>query len=309
MLPTKEIEEYIDKAHLAIKFFLRCQWDGLKKQDVDNWLDNFPESLNDQYYSIRLLNQLMYYSKWDMEDLLREGIFHRVLGKKVLLEHQLSNNFRIGQQELESEFNRCLEETIFIPLLDSNAPHESGNQIARLLVTRLGIRSQNVIFAQDITSKHSSYRNLIIVDDCIGSGNQCRNFWANATVKDGTLLRKWCSLTQVEPTYVVLVGYAKSLNDLSKELEDLPICCIETLQDEHRVFGENSDFWDDDAERKDAMEYFAEITRANGIPLLGYINLDFALIMHQSIPDWSLPIFWKETADWSILMSRKNSYV
>lgn len=309
MIPTKGIEDYIDNARLAINFFLEYhQWDGLTKQEVDCWLENFSGSLQEQYYSIRLLNQLLYYSERDMEILLIEGVFHRVLGRQVLFKHQLQNNFKTCQQELEFEFSRCLEKTIFVPLLDSGAPHESGNQISRILVNRLGINPCNVMFAQNISSSHASCESLIIVDDCIGSGDQCREFWANATVQDGTPLRLWCSFNQVEPIYVALVGYSKSLYDLSKELKDLSICCIETLQDEYRVFWENSIYWEDDTERKESMEYFSTLTESHGIPLLGYNQLDFALIMHQNIPDWSLPLFWKGTPDWSILMRRKNSY-
>jgi hypothetical protein len=309
VLPTKEIEEYIDNARLAINFFLKChQWDGLTRHEVDCWLENFSDTLEGQYYSIRLLNQLLYYSERDMENLLREGIFHRVLGKKVLLEHQLSKNFKTSQQELEFEFTGCLEKALFVPLLDSCAPHESGNQISRILVNRLGVKPQNVIFTQNITSLHVSYENLIIVDDYIGSGNQCRDFWTNATVNDGTPLRVWCSGNQVEPSYVALIGYVNSLHNLSNELPDLSIYCIETLQDEYRVFGKDTIYWSDDAEREDAIAYFKSITDTQGIPLFGYNELDFALIMHQNIPDWSLPLFWKGTTDWPILMRRKNSY-
>jgi hypothetical protein len=112
----------------------------------------------------------------------------------------------------------------------------------------------------------------------------------------------------VEPSYVALIGYVNSLHNLSNELPDLSIYCIETLQDEYRVFGKDTIYWSDDAEREDAIAYFKSITDTQGIPLFGYNELDFALIMHQNIPDWSLPLFWKGTTDWPILMRRKNSY-
>jgi len=309
-IKANKFQDYLDNANLAIKFFLEChQWSGLKREVVTKWLGNFSGSLQGKYYATRLLSQLFYYSEIDLEILLKEGVFNIVITKELLLKKQLSAGFGLNQNQLQIEFDRAMERTLFIPLLDVNEPYESGNQIARMLVQQLGVPNSQVTFAGKITSSHNVFERIIIIDDCIGSGDQCRKFWENTQIADGTLLRQWCRDQHVTAHYVALIGYEQNIIKLSKEFTDLKICCVERLEDEHSIFGQNSIFWRDEEEKNNAMSYFDQITLENEIPIFGHGDMDFSVIMHKNIPDWSLPMFWRGNQNWSILMRRKNSYV
>jgi hypothetical protein len=302
-------QEYIDKAKKAINFYFACnQWSGLKKTNVDKWLANFSDIHLNKYYATRLLSQLIYYSESDMVVMLKEGIFNGVLSKEMLLSCQLVSGFKMNQPDLQFEFRKRLNNTLFIPLLDSNQPYESGNQISRILTQQLSIPTSQVTVSNQINNSHISIDYLVIVDDCIGSGDQCRDFWRDATVSNGKLLSKWCEENNIKAYYVVLIGYEENIKKLEKDLPDLNICCVELLQNEHKIFSENSVFWHNNEEMKEAFKFFSETTSEFGLRLLGHDNLDFAVIMHKNIPDWSLPMFWKKASDWDILLERKNSY-
>ncbi|HEY0827571.1 MAG TPA: hypothetical protein VGE40_05715 [Bacilli bacterium] len=302
-------QEYIDKAKKAINFYFACnQWSGLKKSNVDNWLANFSEDLLHKYYAIRLLSQLLYYSENDMVAMLSEGIFNGVLSKEVLLSCQVPSGFKMNQQDLQFEFRMRLNKTLFVPLLDSNQPYESGNQISRILTQQLRIPTPQVTVSTQINDNYNSLDYLIIVDDCIGSGDQCRDFWNEARVSNGNLLSKWCEVNNIKAYYVVLIGYEDNIKKLEKDLPSLNICCVELLQEEHKIFSENSVIWHDSEEMKEAFKFFSGITEEFGLELLGYNDLDFAVIMHKNIPDWSLPMFWRKVPDWDILLERKNSH-
>lgn len=106
---------------------------------------------------------------------------------------------------------------------------------------------------------------------------------------------------------MTLFGYDKSISNLREELDDLNIYCVRQLSEAQRVFSDDSYIWNNTDERDEAFSLFREITRMNGINLYGYKELDFAFIMHETIPDWSLPLFWQENTDWKLLMRRKNS--
>lgn len=151
---------------------------------------------------------------------------------------------------------------------------------------------------------------LIIVDDCVGSGDQLTNFWTTSTVTDNgniVTISEFCNIHQIQAKYLTLFGYEESIQNLRTKLSGIDIYCVRLLYDNLRVFSDSSYIWEDIDERDKALKLFAEITKNAGIPLWGYKNLDFAFMMHKTIPDWSLPLFWKENADWNLLMRRKNS--
>ncbi|KXY34997.1 phosphoribosyltransferase-like protein [Bacillus sp. FSL K6-0067] len=301
-------EEYIDQAKKNINFFLSCkQWSGLNKSKINSWIENFPDDEKVMYFVHKLLNQIIYYSESDLKQMLFEGVFHRVLTNAVLKE-QIKDNFIHPQHSLDFKLKQELKKTLFVPLLDAEAPYESGNQVTRILTQQLGVPTNQVVFSRNINSLHEHYERLIILDDCIGSGDQFRTFWEESIVNSGESLREWCQMNKVEAHYVVLVGYEDNINGLSVEMNDLQIHCVELLKEENRVFSNKSAYWENENEMNEAKKLFQEIVNEYGIPLLGYRDMDFAIIMHLNIPDWSLPVFWKSAPGWDILIERKNSH-
>jgi len=168
------------------------------------------------------------------------------------------------------------------------------------------------MFIDDAASAITSgaFSRIVIVDDCVGSGQQLETFWNSQTVTDGGTLfpiGEFCKKHSVKANYLTLFGYNKNIERLQKDLTGLDVFCARLLSDEHRAFNNHSYIWDDEEELQKALNLFAALCETAGIPLYGYRDLDFAFIMHNTIPDWSLPLFWKRNADWNLLMRRKNS--
>lgn len=311
-LNLEQLKDYNDYCQFIVDFYLKSgQWDGLQGRDLKRWLNNFDDNVLDRYFAIRLLTQVIYYSENDMELLLREGIFNRIIGEECVLPIQYKNQFRFGNKQLMLLQQNELNQTLFTPLLVGPSPDESGNQLMRMLTQRLLINKSKVkfhCFLDNYGDAHDNKR-LIIIDDCIGSGQQCSDFWENSTVMSGELLRDWCKKYNIEVFYFVLVGFLDTIKKLTTDFQDLKIRCMEILDDRHRVFDNNSLYWEDSAELSKAKNYFETIATNNNFSLAGFNSLDFALILHKTIPDWNVPILWKQRPNWSFLLQRKNSNV
>jgi hypothetical protein len=308
------ILQRIHRCRAYINFMLsQQQWSGLTKAEIDQWLNNFRELSQEEMLLVyKLLINLIYYSEDDVIDALREGIFN-CLFYNILLEKQKSEKFQLSPQALSNIVKEELRKTCFVPLLDSDSPHESANYVTRLLVQQQMISPIQSMFLHDIVDpiQAGNFSRLVIVDDCIGSGDQLRGFWNNTAeiTIGGTeiLLSEFCKRYSVTVNYLTLFGYDESIKQLIREMPQVHICCVRMLSNNQRVFQKNSYIWTNDEERQRAQALFSELADEHGFPLLGYKNLDFAFIMHKTIPDWSLPIFWKERSDWKLLMRRKNS--
>lgn len=286
---------------------LSCrQWDGLRWSEIHAWLGNFGDDIGAQYYSMRVLINLLYYSERDMELLAQEGV-RRIVSRKIL-PRQIGSGFSISNDELVSDYRRELNETLFVPLLVKDKPYESGNQIARLFVQRLQLPEARVMAASSIQTSGSVPKTVVVFDDCMGSGDELREFWSGATIADHkTRLRDWCRTNGIGVQYLSLVGYQGTMERLKLEFDDIYLECVEVLMDRQRVFVRGSTYWDNDAEARDAYQFFNGITTARNLDLLGYGDLGFAVIMHLTVPDWSLPMLWKKVPGWTILIARKNS--
>jgi hypothetical protein len=80
------------------------------------------------------------------------------------------------------------------------------------------------------------------------------------------------------------------------------------LSYKNRVFSEDNIIWEKETNEKEkAIEYFEKIKKIKGVSFLGFKNLDFAVILHDRLPNWSLPILWKDTLCWKNLLKRKTS--
>lgn len=309
----EEIKLAKKKYKLYIEFMLtQQQWSGLTKSEVDNWLYNFRESkLEEELLAYKLLSNIIYFSEKDVQNALKEGV-ESMLFHKSLLKAQLDSAFQFSQHALKNILLREKNKACFSPLLDNDSPHESGNLMLRYLVQQNIIRSEQSIFLSGLDSAidQNGYSHVIIVDDCVGSGNQLRDFWRDTKIQIGNKrysLIEYCDIKKIDISYLVLFGYDQSIEELRKEIPELNICCVRTLTDDQRVFSDNLYIWENIEEQKEAKIYFTKLANEYDYELLGYHGLDFAFIMHQTIPDWSLPVLWKNRPEWHCLMRRKNS--
>ncbi|MBQ3523286.1 MAG: hypothetical protein IJA43_02395 [Clostridia bacterium] len=303
----------VNKCKAFINFMLtQQQWSGINKQDIDKWFLNFRSLDTDEIKLVyKLLVNIIYFSEKDVTDALRYGVLN-CLSYSDILEKQKETSFALSPKALLNIYNEKLNKSCFVPLLDSDSPHESGNSISRLLVQQGIVTDDCSMFIDKVPEffKSRVVENLVIVDDCVGSGDQLTTFWTGTMVDDGEgaiTIKELCEKYNVKANYLTLFGYNKNIDSLRDNFKDLNIHCVRLLNDSHRVFSDLSYVWESKEERDSAFSLFESLTKNAGIPLLGYKELDFAFIMHRTIPDWSLPLFWKENNDWKLLLRRKNS--
>jgi hypothetical protein len=287
------------------------QWSGIHKEDVDRWISNFYSS-SDELKSLAytLLINIIYYSETDIITALKEGI-NNLLFRDIILQRQIDSHFTLSKKALFNIRKDELDVSCFVPLLDNNAPHESANSMSRLLVQQNIIRQEQSLFLQDLHVENMKYKRIVIIDDCVGSGDQLDNYWhKNAKINingSAILLKDFCtSNPNLEVNYLTLFGYTNSIGELQKKLTNIKIFCVNLLVDAQRVFSEESYIWQNN-ELADAKAKFNDLLIEKGVPLLGYKGLDFALVMDGTIPNWSLPMLYKETSDWKPLLRRKTT--
>ncbi len=304
---------FINRCKAFIDFMLaQQQWSGLTKSNIELWLKNFKGlKVTEQKLVYKLLTNIIYFSEYDVTETIRDGVFN-CLSYNDILNKQIQEGFSISNHNLLQIHKTNIKESCFVPLLDSDAPHESGNNICRIMVQQEMIPQERSLFIKQVPSflKKNKTKRIVIVDDCVGSGDQLRDFWKKTRVHDddcSLTIGEMCQKNNLKAHYLTLFGYNKSIDSLKKELPDLSIYCVRELSEQHRVFSDSSYIWKDKTERDTAFNLFCSIAKNSGIPTLGYSNLDFAFIMHKTIPDWSLPIFWMENSEWNNLLRRKNS--
>jgi hypothetical protein len=265
----------------------------------------------EEYYIYKLLTNIIYFSDSDIIYFLRNGV-KNYLFNDILLNAQINANFELKENHLQNIIDEEIGKSCFMPLLFSNLPHESGNYILRLLVQNNIINSDQSVFPDNIENKVKfyNYQRIIIVDDCIGTGEQLIGFWTDETkINDTMSLCEWTKKNDIEVIYLVLFGYKNTIENLKNNLSGIKINCLRELDDSLRVFHDKSYIWKNKTEKDLAMSFFYKIIQFRDISLYGYKDLDFAFIMDKTIPDWSLPMFWKNNHDWIYLLSRKNSNV
>lgn len=300
--------EYIDNSKVFFDFLLHThQWSNITSVEYNQWLSNFDGIPDGQYIACRLLNRLLYYSDKDIKKLLVDAI-NDVYSQQVVLPLQLSKGFSSLPSENEYEINASIKKTLFIPLTIWGDPGASGPYIMRCIHNYYKPRVQACYVSEIVNSEVIPYDRIIIVDDFVGSGEQFSDFWENAEIRDGTLLRKWCQDHKIQATYLALIGYKKTLLDLQSHFDDIHISFAETLDESHRIFAPNGLCWENVEEQERVQQLLKTELDKFGIKLLGFRDLDFAVAVHDTIPDWSLPLLYKNINGWNMLIERKDSY-
>jgi len=301
-------QQYIDEKMHQLRIVSQVKWDYLNYTDLCDWLDdNFGNDLEGRYYALKILLHTIYYSKKDLEKLLIFGLNEKIYGDIIKSELIKNENIYLSTSEAAAKVNNLRYSSFFVPLLDINKPSESGNSIIGDLVHKLDINEEQVDFHWNVTEdKLKKFNTLIFVDDCLGSGNQLKRFWNSLKMKE---IRALSVKYKIDVYYLVLIGYDRSLKKLydSGQLDGIKVVICDILSDKNRIFSDSNIIWEDDDELKHALAYFERINEEKGINLLGYRRLDFALIIHDRLPNWSLPIFWKEMVGWKCLLRRKTT--
>jgi len=294
-------ESYIDESRNYFSFLLEArQWSGFGSKELNQWIKNFGAIEDGEYIACRILNELLAYSEEDIVQMFI-GAFSDVLHKEILLPKQIESGFSCLKSDLDFELNNALRRTLFVPLSVNGAPGESGAEMIRLLTKKSGLGMTRQ-FHSDINDDCECDR-IIILDDCIGSGEQFRDFWNGARIKSERLFREWCVEKGVRIYYIVLVGTETAVKELKEEYDEVEFVCVEVLKESHSVIESIQQDEIFTLHQNELEKYLEELN----INLKGFADLTYAVALHGNIPDWSLPVFHKEREQWKPLIRRKDS--
>ena len=308
MLDTIIKQEYIDNSKVFFDFLMHTrQWSNISNIEYKRWLSNFSDIEDGEYIACRLLNHFLYYSQKDIIKLIIDSI-NSIFSEEIVLPLQLSKGFSSLPSENEFAITEALKKTLFIPLSLWDNPGDSGPHIVRLIHNYYKPQPQMRRVTDIDDTMVDVYDRIIIVDDFVGSGEQFSTFWTEAQVKNGCLLKDWCNSHSVPAYYLALIGYDSTLQTLHSKFNDITIQFAETLSDNHRVFSDESFCWNDSEEKEAVKKILEQELEKFGVKLFGFDELDFAVSTHDTIPDWSLPLFYKNIGGWKMLVERKDSY-
>lgn len=294
----------------VLKALTRSKCDFLTFKEIEDWINsNCRNDDEGKYYLLKILLHTIFYSKKDLIKLLKYGLFELVWSQQIKDGFDKFEDFILPKNYYRGLVKEKIKQTCFIPLLDSQKPYESGNLVTGDLVHKVSIPTQNVFFLNDLQSEEiKNFNQLIIVDDCIGSGNQLKKFWNSTQLK---FIKDYSVKNEFKITYLALIGYIESVERLKKvgSLKGVNVVVVDKLTNENRIFHPaNQSIWDTSKnEREKALNYFKNLQKTKGVSFKGFSKLDFAVILSEKIPNWSLPIFHKKSPDWDHLITRKTT--
>lgn len=311
-MSDQEKDDFVKYALQKVHFYIESKfWSKLDNDTLNKWLNNF-KSADEKYCAAKLLDRLVYYSEEDIVRLLEFG-FNEIVLKRYILDLELKSDFKVSNEDVLKFRNEFYSKSVIVPLLSNKNPSESSLAMTRYLTNDLGFPETHILDITNLSSKVlKNANNLIIIDDFIGSGTQIFNFWNATKMKidntEYTINNIKSLYPNLEIEYLCLVcteeGY---LNFHTKNSSvGLRITYCEKLANKFKVFGSTSVYFDKDEvqENKSTIEGLCD---KNGISLLGYQGLDYAIAFHHDIPDSSLPLFYKKTENWNPLFRNKKT--
>ena len=307
----QEKKDFTSYALQKAYFYIESKfWSKLDIDTLNKWLHNF-QSIDEKFCASKLLERFIYYSEEDILRLIKYGLTELIF-KRQATQIELDRNFADSNQSFLDAQSSFFKSTLFLPLTSNNNPSESSGAIVRYLTNDIGIPEHQVIDINDCKKDLSLFTNLIILDDFVGSGRQIFDFWNYTTI----MINKKSFIINTLPLffpnlqieYLCLVCTEEGYTDFHSRNTNvgLRITCCEKLTTKFKVFGSNSIYFDRN-ELDYGKDVLANLCRRSGISLLGYQGYDYAIAFHHSIPDTSLPLFFKEKDDWKPLFRNKKT--
>lgn len=303
---------FIKYALQKVHFYIESGfWSKLDNDSLNRWLNNF-KTIDEKYCAAKLLDRFVYYSEDDILRMLDYG-FNELIFKRYALQEEVKSNFSLSNSELLSLKEDFFSKSIILPLLTIDNPSESSLALTRLLTNDMGFSEKKIFHINNLShSVLSDVKNIIIIDDFIGTGKQILDFWNYNNIKVDGVDMRLNQLKQkypnVEIEYLCLVCTDEGITNFHAENmgTGLRITCCERLTNKFKVFSSNSIYFDK-SEVDACKDVLEKICFTNDIDFLGYQGLDYAIAFHHSTPDTSLPLFFKQKQNWQPLFRNKKT--
>ena len=277
---------------------LCSRWESYRGSEITPthvrvWLEQF-EYNTEQRLMFNLLKHIRFYK----ESQSREKI--RVLHKAVQAKLAQKGVIRPWKDERKD-----------ILLSSFGSPAKSGSSYARIYAQENNIFDNNIVHFSDIPKKlhtKSGITAIVFVDDIIGSGGSAVASLNNLDAMCGKLI----SGNEVTVFISAICGLHTGIDKLEKAIAKVPfdaeVVDADRLTEADQCFTKRSEVFSSEGERDSAkqiaLQKGKELERKQP---LGYDNSQLLVAFHDSCPNNTLPILWKESTGkvkWTPLFKR-----
>lgn len=312
MLQKDMMDDFINYALKKVYFYIESKfWSKLDIDTLHAWISNF-KTTEEKYCALKLLDRFVFYSEEDIVRMIDFGFYESILKRKII-DFEIANDFQVKNDVLLKFKSDFILNTRVLPLLTDNLS-ESSLAMVRYLTNDIGFPERNILDLNNLKSEDlEKSKNLIILDDFIGSSNQLHTFWNFTEIQvDGEAIfpkNLKSRFPNLEIEYFCLICTEDGYANFHAQTIDvgLRITYCEMLTNKYKVFGKDSVYFNNE-EVEVCKNVLDSLCQKQTIDLLGYKSLDYAIAFHHSIPDSSLPLFYSQTNNWNPLFKNKKTF-
>ena len=287
-------------------FFRNSQtWPVTAKIDYNGWLSNFDEE--EKELAAIILDYFVFFSDSMIDELVNAAVCQA--------------SYAIKKKIAGWDYDKLYKECWYSYMPGTYRASESGHIFPRKLNKHLDIPTDMIIDHHDLRTKVLSASEpmvIIMVDDFVGSGEQCVDLWNRHREGDaGTYpptFGEICKDKGHTVVYAPLVANQQGFKRIVQQCDCLSVTPVHILGIEYNLFNSKCPCWRGDhnlfqqgtgllyrksAELGISMDFHDEVS------VRGYWGQGLALAFYDSVPDAIPAIFYWDKNNWKPLVHRK----
>ena len=292
--------EYYQEVHL---------WPLNQSLNYIAWLDNF-KTKPEREIAIKILESFFYFS----DDLINQ-MLSTVIGKCGFFFKNKVPGWSHGDF-----YNNCWYSSM---PSETRSFADSGSLFARKLREVADIPEQRIVNFDaliDLICKDQEVKNIILVDDFVGTGIQCDHAWNNPAVgkPEGRILGQLANAKSLNIVYAPLIVNDIGRRHILKTCHGLELVYLHLLTEEYSLFNPNGLCWQGKTSLFNRwMQLFNKICKQQNIPLTdgkeacdakGYYEQGLSIAFQHGIPDACPAFFYWSSDTWNPLIKKHYQY-
>jgi hypothetical protein len=266
------VEAIVSEEEMAKHLCLEQSWAKGREKDIVSWLENFDPS--HRALAIKILHKVKVHSTEDCQRWCQK--LHSKLPEEI----------------------RNSSDTFYVGL---GLPSESGSLVSYYYRTINGLAPEMFLdfreAADPAALEHRRARNLIFLDDSIGSGNQAIEFWQ----KLSSLLGR--GVDGLNFYYLAFLSRGAGKENVEKHTR-FKVNVMRELNESDEAFGSGSAVFEDGC-REIAKEIFWKYGfRLEPKLPLGFREGQLLIAFDHNVPNNTLPVLWSSADNWFPLFKR-----
>lgn len=287
-------------------FFRNSQtWPVTTKIDYNGWLGNFKEE--EKEIAAVILDYFVFFTDSMIDELVNAAVCQAC--------------YEIKKRISEWSYDKLYTDCWYSYMPGTYRASESGHIFPRKLNKHLDIPTEKIIDHHDLRTKVSSATKpmvIIMVDDFVGSGEQCVDLWNRHRVGSAgsypPTFGEICNAKGHTVVYAPLVANLQGYNRIVQQCDSLSITPVHLLGTEYNLFNSKCACWHGDYSlfqkgiallNRKSEELGISTDFHDEVSVRGYWGQGLALAFYDSVPDAIPAIFYWDKNNWKPLVHRK----